>query len=93
MSARGEWVELGGGSRGYYARPDGAGPFPSVVIYIEAYGLNAHFQRLTERFADAGFAAVTPGQGCRAALVACHHGVLPRIPGRYRERSERIQKR
>lgn len=60
MSARGEWVELGDGLRGYYARPDGAGPFPSVVIYIEAYGLNAHFKRLTERFADAGFAAVTP---------------------------------
>jgi carboxymethylenebutenolidase len=60
MSASGEWVDLGGGLRGYYARPDGAGPFPSVLIYIEAFGLNAHFQRLTERFADAGFAAVTP---------------------------------
>ncbi|AKJ03915.1 Dienelactone hydrolase family [Archangium gephyra] len=53
-------MELGGGLRGYYARPDGAGPFPCVVIYIEAYGLNDHFKRLTERFADAGFAAVTP---------------------------------
>jgi carboxymethylenebutenolidase len=60
MSASGEWVELGDGLRGYYARPDGDGPFPCVVIYIEAYGLNAHFKRLTERFADAGFAAVTP---------------------------------
>jgi carboxymethylenebutenolidase len=60
MSVSGEWVELGDGLRGYYARPEGAGPFPSVVIYIEAYGLNAHFKRLTERFADAGFAAVTP---------------------------------
>lgn len=56
----GEWVDLGGGLRGYYARPDGAGPFPSVLIYIEAYGLNEHFQRLTRRFARAGFAAVTP---------------------------------
>lgn len=60
MSARGEWVELGEGLRGYYAQPEGAGPFPCVVIYIEAYGLNEHFKRLTERFADAGFAAVTP---------------------------------
>jgi carboxymethylenebutenolidase len=60
MGARGEWVELGDGLRGYYARPDGAGPFPCVVIFIEAYGLNDHFKRLTERFADAGFAAVTP---------------------------------
>ena len=58
--ARGEWVELAAGLRGYYARPDGAGPFPSVVIYHEAYGLNDHFTRLTQRFADAGFATVTP---------------------------------
>jgi carboxymethylenebutenolidase len=54
------WVDLGGGLRGYYARPDGEGPFPSVLIYVEAFGLNAHFERLTERFAGAGFAAVTP---------------------------------
>lgn len=58
--ARGEWVELGGGLRGYYARPDGAGPFPAVLVYIEAFGLNDHFKRLTERFADAGFATITP---------------------------------
>ena len=60
MSASGEWITLGDGSRAYHARPDGAGPFPSVVIYIEAYGLNDHFKRLTERFAGEGFAAVTP---------------------------------
>lgn len=60
MSTSGEWVTLGDGSRAYHARPDGAGPFPSVVIFIEAYGLNDHFQRVTERFADAGFAAITP---------------------------------
>ncbi|WNG37238.1 dienelactone hydrolase family protein [Archangium violaceum] len=60
MSVRGEWVELGDGLRGYYARPEGAGQFPSVVIYIEAFGLNEHFKRLTERFADAGFATITP---------------------------------
>lgn len=59
-SARGEWVQIAPGLRGYYARPDGDGPFPCVVIYIEAYGLNDHFKRLTERFADAGFVTLTP---------------------------------
>ncbi len=59
-NTKGNWVDLGGGLRGYYARPEGAGPFPAVLIFIEAFGLNAHFQRLTERFADAGFAAITP---------------------------------
>lgn len=60
MNIQGRWVELADGLRGYYAQPDGKGPFPAVVIYIEAYGLNAHFKRLTERFAAAGFAAITP---------------------------------
>lgn len=60
MSVSGDWITLDDGSRAYYARPSGAGPFPAVVIYIEAFGLNDHFRRVTERFADAGFAAVTP---------------------------------
>lgn len=57
---KGEWLELGDGLRAYYARPDGSGPFPAILIYIEAFGLNEHFKRLTERFAGAGFVAVTP---------------------------------
>jgi carboxymethylenebutenolidase len=60
MTTSGEWISLGDGSRAYHARPDGTGPFPSVVIFIEAFGLNDHFKRLTQRFAAAGFAAVTP---------------------------------
>jgi carboxymethylenebutenolidase len=55
-----EWVDIGGGLRGYYGRPAGDGPFPAVVIYIEAFGVNGHFERLTARFAEAGYAAITP---------------------------------
>lgn len=60
MSISGEWVELAAGLRGYYARPDGTGPFPAIVIYMEAFGLNAHIKRLTARLAAAGFAAIAP---------------------------------
>jgi carboxymethylenebutenolidase len=60
LGTTGAFVDLGDGLRGFYARPAGAGPFPAVLIFIEAYGLNAHFMRLTERFARAGFAAITP---------------------------------
>ena len=56
----GQWIDITGELRGYYARPDGDGPHPCVVVYIEAFGVNDHFIRLTERFADAGFATVTP---------------------------------
>ena len=55
-----EWVVLGDGTRAYYGRPDGDGPYPAVLIYIEAFGVNDHFEHLTQRFADAGFAAITP---------------------------------
>jgi carboxymethylenebutenolidase len=56
----GEMVDLGGGLSGYYAHPAGDGPFPGVVIFIEAFGLNDHFKRLAGRFADAGYCAVVP---------------------------------
>jgi carboxymethylenebutenolidase len=55
-----EWVDLGDGLRGYYGRPAGDGPFPAVVVYIEAFGVNDHFQKLAARFADAGYASITP---------------------------------
>ena len=55
-----EWVEIAPGFRGYYASPEGKGPFPSVLIYIEAFGVNSHFQALAKRYAEAGFAALVP---------------------------------
>jgi carboxymethylenebutenolidase len=55
-----EWVDIGDGLRAYYGKPAGEGPFPAVVIYIEAFGVNDHFEKLTARFAEAGFVAITP---------------------------------
>ena len=55
-----EWVDVGGGLRGYYGEPEGPGPHPCVVVYIEAFGVNDHFQKLTQRLADDGFATITP---------------------------------
>jgi carboxymethylenebutenolidase len=55
-----EWVTFSDGRRGYFARPGGTGPFPAILVYIEAYGLNGHFRALTERLAAEGFAALTP---------------------------------
>jgi carboxymethylenebutenolidase len=56
----GDMVDLGGGLQGYYARPEGAGPAPGIVVFIEAFGLNDHFKRLAGRLADAGYAAIVP---------------------------------
>jgi carboxymethylenebutenolidase len=42
----------------YYARPEGAGAFPGVVVIHEAYGLNDNIRDVTRRFAAAGYAAL-----------------------------------
>ena len=48
--------ELRGGP--FLALPEGAGPFPGVVVIHEAYGLNDHIREVTRRLADAGYAAL-----------------------------------
>jgi carboxymethylenebutenolidase len=58
--ASGRWIAIADGLCGYYARPDGDGPFPAVMLYIEAFGLNKHIKRVADRFAAAGFATVVP---------------------------------
>jgi len=42
----------------YFARPEGEGPFPGVVVIHEAFGLNDNIREITRRFADAGYAAL-----------------------------------
>ena len=48
--------ELKGG--GYLALPDAAGPHPAVVVIHEAFGLNDNIKQISNRFADAGYAAL-----------------------------------
>ena len=42
------------------AIPDGAGPFPGVIVLHEAFGLNNDMRRIASRFADNGYAALAP---------------------------------
>ncbi len=42
----------------YLARPEGAGPFPGVVIIHEVYGLNENIKDIARRFANEGYAAL-----------------------------------
>ena len=60
MTASCEWVDVGSGLKAYYGKPAGAGPHPCLVVYIEAFGVNEHFKKLTQRLADEGFATITP---------------------------------
>ncbi|MBH66929.1 MAG: carboxymethylenebutenolidase [Rhodospirillaceae bacterium] len=60
MVANCDWVDVGGGTKAYYGAPEGAGPHPCIVVFIEAFGVNEHFKKLTKRLVEEGFATITP---------------------------------
>ena len=51
----------------YVATPDGAGPFPAVIVFQEIFGVNAHIRDVTERVAKEGYVAIAPDYHHRAA--------------------------
>ena len=57
------WVDLaaddGTSLRAYVARPAQA-PTRGLLIFQEAFGVNAHIRDVTERFAGQGFLAIAP---------------------------------
>jgi carboxymethylenebutenolidase len=57
---RAEFVSLGGARRGYYAAPEGPGPYAGVLVYQEAFGVNEYVQSEVRRLADNGYAALAP---------------------------------
>jgi len=66
----------------YFARPDGPGPFPGVVIIHEIFGLNDNIREIAQRFAHEGYAALAVdlfSTGSRAACLArIFYGMLMR---------------
>ncbi|GAA5785312.1 carboxymethylenebutenolidase [Chitiniphilus shinanonensis] len=44
----------------YFARPQGAGPFPVVLVVHEIFGVHEHIRDVVRRFAKAGYLAVAP---------------------------------
>ncbi len=45
---------------GYLAKPQGAGPFPAVIVIQEWWGLNPHIKEVSERYAREGYVALAP---------------------------------
>ena len=44
----------------YFARPDGDGPFPGVLFYMDALGLRPRLFDMVERIAERGYAVLAP---------------------------------
>lgn len=64
MEIRGEYVELsvndGSAMRAWVARPKEEGAHPGLLVFQEAFGVNAHIRDVAGRFAREGFVAVAP---------------------------------
>jgi carboxymethylenebutenolidase len=44
----------------HLARPASGGPYPGLIVVMEAFGLNDNIRGLTDRFAAEGFVAISP---------------------------------
>ena len=50
----------GGHLPAYYARPAGAGPFPTILVIEEIFGVHEYIQDICRRLAKLGYLAVAP---------------------------------
>jgi carboxymethylenebutenolidase len=53
----------------YMAKPEGAGPFPAVILVHDIYGLNAWTKKLADQFAGDGFLVIAPDLYTRQAFA------------------------
>ncbi len=64
MSERTEEVQIstakGETMGGYLALPDGDGPHPAVLVFMEIFGVNDHIRDVTRRVAKEGYVALAP---------------------------------
>jgi carboxymethylenebutenolidase len=58
-----------GGIPGHLAKPSGDGPWPSLVVIQEWWGLTDHIKSVADRFASAGYLAFAPD---------LYHGEVPK---------------
>ncbi|MEV1329740.1 dienelactone hydrolase family protein [Micromonospora costi] len=50
----------------YLARPDGDGPFPAVLVFMDAFGLRPRMAEMAERIAERGYVVLVPNLFYRA---------------------------
>jgi carboxymethylenebutenolidase len=72
---------------GFLARPDGEGPFPSVVVIHEAFGLNENIKDVARRLAEVGYLALAvdlfAGRNRAICMARFMTGLLIGSPNRY----------
>lgn len=61
-----------GSADAYLAHPDGTGPFPAALLYMDAFGLRPHLKKMADRLASSGYTVLAPN-------VFYRHGRAPVI--------------
>ncbi|HVN28660.1 MAG TPA: dienelactone hydrolase family protein [Candidatus Binataceae bacterium] len=61
----------------HIARPATGGPYPALLVVMEAFGLNNHIKSITDRFAEEGFVAIAPNLYFRQDNNVVGYGDLP----------------
>jgi len=63
----------------FLAHPEGEGPFPGIVVVMEAFGLNQHIKDVADRIAREGYVVAAPDLYYRAAGErVCAYTELPK---------------
>src|SRR5215471_3983880 len=60
----------GGSIPGYRAMPDSGGPFPTILVVQEVFGVHEHIKDICRRLAKVGYFAVAPALYAREGDVA-----------------------
>lgn len=84
MNVKGAMVEIrtGDGTMpAHVVRPEGAGPFPGVLVVMEAFGLNGHIKAVADRLAREGYVVAAPDLYYRAADRVANYGDLAKAIG------------
>jgi len=62
MSSQKVNLTVGDGTsmQAYVSIPEGKGPFPTVIVFQEAFGVNGHIRNIADRVAKEGYIAIAP---------------------------------
>ncbi|MDO8434300.1 MAG: dienelactone hydrolase family protein [Candidatus Binatus sp.] len=61
----------------HLAKPASGGPYPALVVVMEAFGLNDQIRRITDKFASEGFVAIAPNLYFRQPNNVVSYNDLP----------------
>jgi carboxymethylenebutenolidase len=65
----------------YLCQPEGNGPYPAVIVVMEAFGLNAHIKSVAERLAREGYVTAAPDFFYRFGSAIVPYEDVPRAIG------------